>query len=181
MKQISRLIAWGIIPLLAFILALQNNVLNNNYSDLRLTPVYSVVYIIFGFIMAMYFFFVLYYLIKKESLAIFYRSLLWISLAVFLLGIILPYHPQGNDVSSLRHVDFVLLAMALYIVTLIRYLASNEMILLRKQRFLMVFLIGAGMILLFSQKVNSLLELWGAIGMSVLLEDLYEKEKNFDI
>jgi len=45
----------------------------------------------------------------------------------------------------------------------------------------LVLILGAILIFSFSLMINSLLETWGMIGVSNLLNRLYEREKGFDI
>ena len=180
MKNFCRIIAWAVLPGLSVILALQNNILQNNYSDLRLNPKYAILFIIMSIIMACYYFGILYYLLHKRKQGIIIKGLLWLSFILFIVGVVLPYHPEGNDVFSIRHVDLVLLACFIYIGILLKYFSLDYTIMKKNEYIIMGLILGAGIIFFLSKKVNSLLELWGGIGMPFLLERLYEQESNLE-
>ena len=180
-KILSRLVARFILPLLGIICGLQNNMLKNNYSDLRLDPFYSRLYLGMSLLMAVYYGLVAWYLIRNRKMSQGYYVLIIISFLLFVVGVAFPYTPQGNDILSLRHVDFVFLSMSIYIGVLIRYISLDYRIFYFQKKFLLVLILGAILIFSFSLMINSLLETWGMIGVSNLLNRLYEREKGFDI
>jgi hypothetical protein len=179
--MLSRCIARFLLPVLGIICGVQNNILKNNYSDLRLDPVFSYIYITLGLLMAIYFGTIIWYLISKRKMNGVYHVLIGISFGLFIAGVLFPYTPQGNDALSLRHVDFVFIAMVIYLGVLIKYITVDERIFYFQKTYLFLFVFGTVIIFSFSLMVNSLLETWGLIGMSNLLNRLYEKEKGFDI
>ena len=179
--NLSRLVAWVLLPLLGIICGVQNNMLKNNYSDLRLDPTYSAVYLGMSLLMALYYGLVLGYLIRKRKMIWGYYVLIIISFLLLIVGVAFPYSPQSSDILSLRHVDFVFLSMGIYIGVLIKYITLDYKIFYFQRTYLFIFILGTVVIFSFSLMVNSLLETWGMIGMSNLLNRLYEREKGFDI
>ena len=180
-KDLSRFISRVLLPVLGIICGSQNDILRNNYSDLRLDSTFSWVYLLMGLLMAVYYGVVIWYLINKRKMNKVYSVLVVVSFLLFVTGVILPYSPQGNDILSLRHVDFVFVAMLIFISVLLKYLSVDYQVFHFQRTYLMVFVTGAIIIFSFSLMVNSLLETWGIIGLSNLLNRLYEKEKSFDI